>query len=96
MSNSITIFPSNYDNPSAYGKGIDCLIRAKDSGDSYTVYLGDNVQDIVNKLAFHKVSEVYHSSCMEFATEYGWKTNKGALKLWNKAWKAYVDKYAKK
>jgi hypothetical protein len=89
MENNIFISPSDYHFSDAKGKnelglGIECIVNRKD-----TVYLGNTPDEIAKKLFDIDVDTVTYSSCMEFATEYGFKNNDDAEKLFNASWSKY-------
>jgi hypothetical protein len=71
--------------PSDKGLGLECIVNRKD-----TVYLGNTPDEIAKKLFDIDVNTVTYSSCMEFATEYGWSNDDDALVLWDKAWDKYL------
>jgi len=73
--------------PSKDGVGIECL------ADGETHYLGNFPTLICSWLQDHGVETASHSSCMEFATECGFKNDHDALELWNEAWDRYENKY---
>ena len=81
MKNENNIFLS----PSDKGLGLECIVNRKD-----TVYLGNTPDEIAKNLFDIDVDTVTYSSCMEFATEYGWANDDDALILWNKAWDKYL------
>ena len=83
MSIDIHISPSN--NGLGIPQGIDALLK-----DRRTIFLGKNAYEIANSLKALDVENASHSSCMEFATEYGWANDDDALILWNKAWDKYL------
>ena len=80
----IHISPSN--NGLGIPQGIDALLREP----RRTIFLGKNAYEIANSLKALDVENASHSSCMEFATEYGWTNDDDALILWNKAWDKYL------
>ena len=54
-----------------------------------TIYLGHTPKSIAHSLETMGVEEVSHSSCMEFATEYGWDYDEQAEELFDKAWSLF-------
>ena len=66
-------------------QGIDALLKNRQ-----TIFLGKNANEIANSLKALDVENASHSSCMEFATEYGWANDDDALILWDKAWDKYL------
>lgn len=80
MKNENNIFLS----PSDKGLGLECIVNRKE-----TVYLGNTSNEIAKKLFDIDVDTVNYSSCMEFATEYGFENNDDAEKLFDTAWNQY-------
>ena len=70
--------------PSDKGLGLECIVNRKE-----TVYLGNTSDEIAKKLFDINVDSVTYSSCMEFATDYGFENNDDAEKLFDKAWDKY-------
>jgi hypothetical protein len=80
MKNENNIFLS----PSDEGLGLECIVNREK-----TVYLGNTPDEIAKKLFDIDVDTVTYSSDMEFATEFGFKNNDDAEKLFNTSWKQY-------
>ena len=90
MSIDIHISPSKV---AVNGKGIDALISQSSmqtKNGKRDIFLGTTSLGIAMKLKELNVENASHSSCMEFATEYGWANDDDALVLWNKAWDKYL------
>jgi len=80
MKNENNIFLS----PSDKGLGLECIVDREK-----TVYLGNTSHEIAKKLFDIDVDTVTYSSCMEFATDYGFKNDDDAEKLFNASWSKY-------
>ena len=76
--------------PSKDGVGIECL------ADKESHYLGRCPITICSWLQDHGVESATHSSCMEFATESGFKNDDDALELWDKAWDKFMAELSAK
>jgi|TARA_R110002073_G_scaffold60674_1_gene152563 hypothetical protein len=90
MSIDIHISPSKV---AVNGKGIDALISQSSmqtKNGKRDIFLGTTSLGIAMKLKELNVENASHSSCMEFATEYGWSNDDDALVLWDKAWDKYL------
>jgi len=72
--------------PSEMGLGLECIVNRDIEK---TVYLGYTSDEIAKGLFDIGVDTVTHSSCMEFATEYGFENDDDAEKLFDKAWAKY-------
>jgi|TARA_R110000772_G_C13001590_1_gene408297 hypothetical protein len=83
----ITVYPADL-TVCGTRKGIQALTNLENPDERYT-YLGSTATEIAEKLKGLDVENVRHSSCMEFATEYGWSTDTEAEILWDKAWDKY-------
>ena len=54
--------------------------------DDKMVGFGETVEEVASVMTRHGVDGIiYFSSSMDFATEYGFETNDGALNMWNEA-----------
>ena len=83
----ITIYPADL-TVCGTRKGIQALTRLENPDERY-VYLGSTATESAKNLKMLDVENARHSSCMEFATEYGWNTDTEAEILWDKAWDKY-------
>ena len=89
MSIDIHISPSKV---AVNGKGIDALISQSSmqtKNGKRDIFLGTTSLGIAMKLKELNVENASHSSCMEFATDYGFKNNDDAEKLFNASWSKY-------
>lgn len=86
MENNIFLSPSDkgLETWSSDALGLECIVNRKD-----TVYLGNTPDEIAKNLFDIDVDTVTYSSCMEFATDYGFKNDDDAEKLFNASWSKY-------